>query len=70
VRKTHVDRQFQSEIPRRAILWRFDLHFGACTCCGRRVGSLFATCRQNGLEALDLLSHLPRHPHLKPHRLA
>ena len=37
VRETHVDRQFQFEIPRRAILRRFDLHIGACTCCGRRV---------------------------------
>jgi len=37
VRKTHVDQQFQIEIPRRSILRRFDLHIGECTCCGRRV---------------------------------
>jgi transposase len=37
VRETHVDQQFQIEIPRRAILRRFDLHIGACTCCGQRV---------------------------------
>lgn len=37
VRETHVDRQFQIEIPRRALLRRFDLHIGVCTCCGQRV---------------------------------
>jgi transposase len=37
VRETHVDRQFQIEIPRQAILRRFDLHIGECACCGRRV---------------------------------
>jgi transposase len=36
-RETHVDRQFQIEIPRQAILRRFDLHIGACTCCGQRI---------------------------------
>ncbi|MGH8711799.1 MAG: IS66 family transposase [Burkholderiales bacterium] len=37
VRETHVAQQFQIEIPRRAILRRFDLHIGECTCCGKRV---------------------------------
>jgi transposase len=37
VRQTHVDQQFQIEIPRRAILRRFDLHIGVCACCGERV---------------------------------
>ena len=37
VRETHVDRQFQIEIPRRAILRRFDLHIGVCADCGERV---------------------------------
>lgn len=37
VRETHVAQQFQIEIPRRAILRRFDLHVGECTCCGQRV---------------------------------
>jgi transposase len=37
VRETHVDQQFQIEIPRRALLRRFDLHIGVCACCGERV---------------------------------
>jgi transposase len=37
VRETHVDQQFQIEIPRRAIVRRFDLHIGVCACCGLRV---------------------------------
>jgi len=37
VREAHVDQQFQIEIPRRAILRRFDLHIGVCACCGERV---------------------------------
>ena len=35
--EAHVDQQFQIEIPRRAILRRFDLHIGVCACCGERV---------------------------------
>ena len=37
VRETHVEQQFQIEIPRRAILRRFDLHVAVCGGCGRRV---------------------------------
>lgn len=37
VRPTHVDQQFQIEIPRRAVLRRFDLHMGTCMGCGKRV---------------------------------
>jgi len=37
VRASHVAQQFQVEIPRRAILRRFDLHIGECACCGKRV---------------------------------
>jgi len=37
VRETHVDQQFQIEIPRRTVLRRFDLHIGVCACCGERV---------------------------------
>jgi transposase len=31
------DVQFQTEIPRRPIIRRFDIHIGHCTRCGRRV---------------------------------
>lgn len=30
-----VAQQFQVEIPRQALLRRFDVHLGACTCCGQ-----------------------------------
>ena len=30
------------------------------------LASLFATCRQNGIDALDILCHLLRHPRLRP----
>ena len=36
-KEEHIAQQFQVEIPRRAILRRFDLHIGECTCCGQRV---------------------------------
>src|SRR3990172_2640700 len=36
-RESHIDRQYQIEIPRRSILRQFDLHIGECTCCGQRV---------------------------------
>jgi len=34
-REEHVAQQFQIEIPRRTLLRRFDVHLGACTCCGQ-----------------------------------
>jgi len=36
-RESHIDRQYQIEIPRRSILRQFDLHVGECSCCGQRV---------------------------------
>ena len=33
----HVAQQFQVEIPRRALLRRFDVHIGVCACCGQPV---------------------------------
>ena len=37
VSETHVATQFQTEIPRRLIYRRFDVHIGTCHHCGRRV---------------------------------
>lgn len=37
VRETHVAAQFQTEIPRRVIYRRFDVHVGKCEACGRAV---------------------------------
>lgn len=35
--ESHVAQQYQVEIPRRPIYRRFDVHIGACACCGKRV---------------------------------
>ncbi len=35
--ETHVDAQYQTEIPRQVIYRRFDVHLGACGDCGRTV---------------------------------
>ena len=32
-----VAAQYQTEIPRKPILRRFDVHLGVCACCGKRV---------------------------------
>jgi transposase len=67
VRETHVSQQFQMEIPRRAILRRFDLHVGQCTCCGQRVqprhelqtsDALGAAAAQIGPDAQALIALL------------
>jgi transposase len=38
VEETHRDTQFQTDIPRRPVVRRFDIHCGRCRACGR-------TCR-------------------------
>ncbi len=34
---SHVAQQYQVEVPRRPIYRRFNIHVGACACCGKRV---------------------------------
>lgn len=67
VRETHVAQQFQIEIPRSAVLRRFDLHVGQCTCCGQRVqprhelqtsDALGAAAAQIGPDAQALIALL------------
>ena len=67
VRETHVAQQIQMEIPRRAILRRFDLHIGECTRCGQRVqprhelqtsDALGAAAAQIGPDAQALIAWL------------
>jgi transposase len=67
VHETHVAQQFQIEIPRRALLRRFDLHIGVCVCCGERVqprhelqtsDALGAAAVQFGSEAQALIALL------------
>ncbi len=37
VHETHLDHQYQVEIPRQPIHRKFNIHVGVCTCCRRRV---------------------------------
>jgi transposase len=37
VRETEVATQYQTEIPRRPIIRRFNVHVGCCSGCGRRI---------------------------------
>ena len=37
VEETHVDQQYQVEIPRRAIHRQFNIHVGCCRQCHRRI---------------------------------
>jgi transposase len=66
-REEHVARQFPVEIPRRALLRRFDVHLGVCACCGRRIhprhpwqtsDALDAAAVQIGPEAQALIALL------------
>jgi transposase len=52
----HVAQQFQVEIPRRAIVRRFDIHVGQCTRCGRRIQprDAFQTSDATGAAASQL----------------
>ena len=67
--------QFQTEIPRRPIIRRFDLHIGRCTRCGKRIqprhplqtsNALGADASQLGPDAQAALVHLNKHAGL-PH---
>jgi transposase len=62
--------QFQTEIPRRPILRRFDLHIGHCRRCGRRIqprhplqtsDALGAAASQIGPDAQAAIVHLNKH---------
>lgn len=66
-REDKQDHQFQSEIPRKPILRRFDLHIGHCRQCGRRIqprhplqtsDALGAAASQLGPDAQAAIAHL------------
>jgi len=67
--------QYQTEIPRRPIIRRFDLHIGHCRCCGKRIqprhplqtsDALGAAASQLGPDAHAAIAHLNKHAGL-PH---
>lgn len=56
VRETHVAAQYQTEIPRRVICRRFDVHVGVCGRCGQAVAARHAlqTSTARGAAASQL----------------
>lgn len=71
--------QFQTEIPRRPILRRFDLHIGHCRHCGRRIqprhplqtsDALGAAASQLGPDAQAAIVHLNKHAGLSHGKIA
>jgi transposase len=71
--------QFQTEIPRRPIVRRFDLHIGRCRQCGRRIqprhplqtsDALGAAASQLGPDAQAAIVHLNKHAGLSHGKIA
>lgn len=67
VHETHTARQYQVEIPRKPIHRQFNVHIGACGCCGQRVqgrhplqtsDALGAAASQLGPDLQALIVHL------------
>jgi transposase len=71
--------QFQTEIPRRPIVRRFDLHIGHCRHCGRRIqprhplqtsDAIGAAASQLGPDAQAAIVHLNKHAGLSHGKIA
>jgi len=71
--------QYQTEIPRKPIIRRFDIHIGHCTCCQRRVqgrhplqtsDALGAAASQIGPDAQAAIVHLNKHGGLSHGKIA
>jgi transposase len=75
----HQAQQFQTEIPRRPILRRFDIHIGHCRRCGRRIqgrhplqtsDALGAAASQLGPDAQAAIVHLNKQAGLSHGKIA
>ena len=73
------DQQFQTEIPRRPILRRFDIHIGHCRHCGKRIqprhplqtsDALGAAASQLGPDAQAAIVHLNKQAGLSHGKIA
>ncbi len=71
----HTAQQYQTEIPRKPFIRRFDLHIGHCRRCGKRIqprhplqtsDALGAAASQLGPDAQSAIAHLNKHAGL-PH---
>jgi transposase len=49
--KADLDEQFQTEIPRKPIVRKFNVHVGWCACCGRRIQGRHPLQTSNALGA-------------------
>jgi len=75
----HQVQQFQTEIPRRPILRRFDIHIGHCRHCGRRIqgrhplqtsDAVGAAASQLGPDAQAAIVHLNKQAGLSHGKIA
>lgn len=78
-REDRQAQQFQTEIPRRPLLRRFDIHIGHCRRCGRRIqprhplqasDALGAAASQLGPDAQAALVYLNKHAGLSHGKIA
>jgi transposase len=70
VQETHVDQQYQTEIPRKPIVRQFNIHCGLCSCCGEPVqgrhplqtsDALGAAASQLGPDTQAAIVYLNKH---------
>jgi transposase len=78
-REDRQAQQFQTEIPRRPLYRRFDIHIGHCLRCGRRIqprhplqtsDALGAAASQLGPDAQAAIVHLNKHAGLSQGKIA
>jgi transposase len=79
VRETHVDHQYQTEIPREPITRQFNIHCGQCQDCGRSCqgrhplqtsDALGAAASQLGPDAQATMVYLNKHAGLSHGKIA
>jgi transposase len=70
LQETHVDQQYQTEIPRQPIVRQFNIHCGLCSCCGEPVqgrhplqtsDALGAAASQLGPDTQAAIVYLNKH---------
>src|SRR5262245_5157829 len=79
IQETHVDQQFQTEIPRKPITRQFNVHCGHCQDCGRPCqgrhalqtsDALGAAASQLGADAQAAMVYLNKHAGLSHGKIA
>jgi transposase len=79
LRETHVDQQYQTEIPRKPIVRQFNIHCGICSCCGEAAqgrhplqtsDALGAAASQLGPDTQAAIVYLNKHAGLSHGKIA